>query len=444
MKHQNKEEIRKYEKRFSRRKNHNERSIKEKNLRIAKNVHKEDFMVTAARVLKDDNMKKIPEGKRPGPDKFLAEYSFIPRTLHDKRDYIPENYRCHSFNERRQYVDFFKDFIYPYNIPRVLLWAAIEKEIIKDEQGMDRPSPDFEIIRLAKKWICDITGRESFYKKNKDWFTRAEAHYFLISDVPYQDPITVIEQYFYAKCMARKLDAKISRDISNVFSIKFSQDVNNSIVTDLLDFIARSDDFTVGTTELGDICDFIFTKIKRNKELKDGENPFSFRGRTFGSITALANEWHADVIYEQEVQYNLAMARQRLVGKNSNRLVPAAPSRWNGISISYSRLENKENIWQFSQLHTVRDLLNEGRKMKNCVSSYSTRCASGDCSIFHVSCINKDTQRNEDAATMEITKNRALVQAKSKCNAKISSVTRAVIGKWAQLNKIKVDLLEKL
>ena len=443
MKQQNKEEEnRKYEKRFSRRKNLNGKSVIGKNQRIARNLRKENFLVTAARALKDDNTKKKPDDKRPGPEKFLAKFSFIPWTLHDKRDCVPENYHCHSYNEQRQYIDFFKEFIYPYNVPVLLFWTAFENETVKDENGRDCPSPDYEIINLAKKWICDITGGESFYKKNKDWFTKAEAHYFLISDIPYLDPLTVIEQYFYAKCIARKLDVKSSENISKTFSIKFSRYLNHPIVTDFLDFIARSDDFAKKKTELGDICDFIFTKIKQNEELRDAQNCFSFSGRTLGSIIALANEWHADVIHEQEVQYALAMARQRLVGQKSRRSIPVPPSRWNGISVSYSRLETTESIWQFSQLHTVRELLNEGRKMKNCVSSYSIKCASGDCSIFHVSCSDTNNQRNVDIATLEISRNRILVQAKSKCNGRISPATKTVIGKWAQLNRIKVDLLE--
>jgi len=76
--------------------------------------------------------------------------------------------------------------------------------------------------------------------------------------------------------------------------------------------------------------------------------------------------------------------------------------------------------------------------MKNCVSSYSARCASGDCAIFHISCLFTDTQLSEEKATLEVSRNRVLVQAKAKCNAKISPVTMGIIRKWAQLNRIRM------
>ena len=442
MKHQNKAaKNHKSRERIQKREFFNAQSAKGKKERIKTILQDETNLVVVANTLKNDNRKRRQVYKRPGPEKYLEVFSFIPQTSYDNRNSIPENYRCRSFNKQRQYIDFIKDFIYPYNFPRVLLWTIFEEETIMDDQGTTQLSPDYEIIQLAKKWICDITCGESFYKKNKGYFTKAEAHYFLVSDIPYLDPLTVIEQYFYAKCIARKLDVRSSRDISRIFSIKFSRDLNHPIVTEFLDFIARSDDFTARKTELGDISDFILTEIKKSKESSDYKQPFSFSGRTSGSVIALANEWHADVIYEQEMQYNLAMERQRMIGQNNKRPIPAAPSHWSGISVAYSRIKKDECIWLFSQLYTVQELLNEGRKMKNCVSSYSMRCASGECSIFHLSCLHNGAQINEDKATLEVSRDRILIQAKTKCNAQISSLTMSIVEKWAHLNNIKMGLL---
>ena len=314
----------------------------------------------------------------------------------------------------------------------------MEKETVKDDKGRDRPSPDFNIIRLAKKWIRDITSGVSFYKSNTALFTKAEAHFFLLSDIRYTEPSSVIEQYFYAKCLARKLSVKLSLSTAKVFSFKFTNDWDNPIVTGFLDFIARSDGFETGKLELGDICDFVLAEIKKHKKSRGRQPPFSFSGRTMTSVLALANEWHADIIREQEAQNALADAGQRFNPQNRRTPAPPRLTRWNGINVSYSRLETENCVWLFSQLCTVQDLLNEGRKMKNCVSSYSARCASGDCAIFHISCLFTDTQLSEEKATLEVSRNRVLVQAKAKCNAKISPVTMGIIRKWAQLNRIRL------
>jgi len=172
----------------------------------------------------------------------------------------------------------------------------LEKETVKDDKGRDRPSPDFNIIRLAKKWIRDITSGVSFYKSNTALFTKAEAHFFLLSDIRYTEPSSVIEQYFYAKCLARKLSVKLSLSTAKVFSFKFTNDWDNPIVTGFLDFIARSDGFETGKLELGDICDFVLAEIKKHKKSRGRQPPFSFSGRTMTSVLALANEWHADII----------------------------------------------------------------------------------------------------------------------------------------------------
>ena len=436
MKHQNKEEEnRKFKKRITRRDYFNARSAGGKTQRIENTIREKECLSATAAAFKNDKKKRKPDNKKPGQEKFLLAFSFIPETPYDRRDSIPENFRSCSFNEQKQYDEFYKKFIYPYSIPKMLFWTAFEKETVRDTHGRDLPSPDLEIIKLAKKWICDITAGESFYKRNKDYFTRAEAHLFL-STIPNFKSASLIEWYFYIKCLARKMDIKTSRCVARVFNLKFARYYNHSIVIDFLGFIARSTGFTTGRTVLGDICDFVLTKIK---ELQDGQRSFSFSGRTPGSVISLANEWHANVIREREARYALANAEYRFINRNS---IPLSIDRWNGISISHSQFKNDEGIWEFTQLYTVQDLLNEGRNMKNCVSSYASRCAVGDCSIFHVSCIYPNMKNFKiGKATLEISRDRTLVQAKAICNAKIPSATVNIIRKWAQQNRIKSDML---
>lgn len=442
MKRQNTiDEIREREKRIARRDRSIARAVRNKARRIRDNEYEKQVLEATAKALKDDKRKRKPEDKKPAQGKFLAAFSFIPWSPYDKRDSIPANYRCRSFNAQRQYIDFLKEFIYPYDLPPALLWAALEKETVKDDSSRDRPSSDFNVIRLAKKWICDITSWESFYKRNKEHFTRAEAHFFLRSDIPYQKPSSVIEQYFYAKCLARKLNVKLSRNIAKVLSNKFAHDWDSSIVTGFLDLIARSGCFDADKIGLGDICDFVLAEIKKYKKSRGRQPPFSFSGRTMASVLALANEWHAYVIREQEAQNALANAGRRLNRQNGRASVPPRLTRWNGITVSHPQIETEDSVWLFSQLHTVQDLLNEGRKMKNCVSSYSAKCASGDCAIFHISCLFTDTQLSEEKATLEVSRNRVLVQARAKCRAKIPPVTMGIIRKWTQLNKIKIDIM---
>jgi hypothetical protein len=156
------------------------------------------------------------------------------------------------------------------------------------------------------------------------------------------------------------------------------------------------------------------------------------------SIVTLANEWHADVLREQEIRNDLGRATQRArwQGKAAEHI---EMSRWNGIYVSHSRVEGDACVWSFTQLCSARELLNEGRLMKNCVSSYSYKCVTGDSAIFHVSRVFTAGQIIENVATLEVSKNRFLEQAKAKCNTKIAPAAMNIIRKWALFNRIKID-----
>jgi hypothetical protein len=112
------------------------------------------------------------------------------------------------------------------------------------------------------------------------------------------------------------------------------------------------------------------------------------------------------------------------------------------MGISQFRANTKEYSWTVTELLTAQDLLNEGRKMKNCVSSYAVTCASGKSSIFSVEYINPEIQIIEKVVTVEVNRaNRSMIQAKGKCNSAISPRALKVITQWAEANSIKMKLV---
>jgi hypothetical protein len=424
------EKICRREKRLKRRENCNIMSRKRKERREEDFRHGKQTFAAALDTLKMDNRKDRPDDKRPGQEKFLLVFSFIPSTPYDKRYLIVPGCRCRSFSEHRQYIDFFREFIYPHKVPHVLIWTSFKQETLKDDLGRDIPSPDTEIIRNAKKWICDIVSGHSFFKQNSDYFTRAEAHFFLNTDIAYGGPDSVIELCFYAKCMSRKMGVKRSRLVAKIFAKKLVRHWNHPMVTGFLDLISRNLDYNIENSGLGDICDFVLDKIREHRKDRSRNPLFSFSGRTMTSVVSLANEWHADVLREQEIRNNLEQAAQR---------THFEMSRWRGIHVFHSRVEEDSCVWSFTQLCSAKELLNEGRLMKNCVSSYSYKCVAGDSAIFHVSRVFTVGQIIENIATLEVSKNRVLEQAKAKCNTKIALAAMNVIRKWALCNRIKIS-----
>ena len=234
---------------------------------------------------------------------------------------------------------------------------------------------------------------------------------------------------------------KRSRVVAKIFTLKFAKYWNHSIVNGFLDLITRSPSYNIEKGNFGDVCDFVLNVIEKHKKTKEAQPLFSFSKRTMFSIIALANEWHNYILQENEIQSALDRARSIADNRNDNNHSKGIKvDRWKGISVFSSKIEDDGCIWSFIQLCDVHSLVNEGRKMKSCISSYSMRCALGNSAIFHVSRLFKIDQSCENVATLEVVSGRKLVQAKGKCNTKLSPSVISVIRKWAQLNRIKFDL----
>jgi hypothetical protein len=156
------------------------------------------------------------------------------------------------------------------------------------------------------------------------------------------------------------------------------------------------------------------------------------------SIVALANEWHAQVQREQEALNALAGERQG--NGNHHFSEKLLDKNWAGLPIPDYTHETGNCIWSIKQLHSARQLLNQGRKMKNCVASYANQCIKGESHIFDVTCFFKDIDITENKATLEVDASRTLVQAKGKSNSIVARESMKIINSWAQTNRIKVSV----
>jgi hypothetical protein len=397
--------------------------------------------IEAAATLREDNRKTAKPDKRPGPEKFLELYSYIPGTAYDSRHQIPLSWKPHSFSERRQHLEFLRTFVYPHPLPEVLLWISHSPEYMFDRNRRRVKTPNHLLIKLAKKWVIDIVSGESFFKRNREYFTKSEAHFFLNSKIPYIDSSSVLKLYFYAKCRARAMSHRLSILIADVFSVKFFKQFTNNLVESFLDLLGRTPLYNYERGMLGDLCDFILRKMTENRKLRLRPGAFSFSGRTVTSVIALANEWHEQLRREEAA--GRVQREAYLQGRWQDRKNGKLPdtSKWDGMGLPQFRHETDEYIWTITELKTAQDLLNEGRKMKNCVASYAYSCASGNSAVFTVERVYPVSQAIEKAATLEVHQsNRTLVQAKGKCNSGLTPKTMNIVTRWAAANRITVRI----
>jgi hypothetical protein len=101
--------------------------------------------------------------------------------------------------------------------------------------------------------------------------------------------------------------------------------------------------------------------------------------------------------------------------------------------------ENKVTTWTITEITSVELLDDESNAMHHCVFRYLERCANGFCTIFSVKIKPNNEKNFERIATVEISRNFRLMQARGKFNRKICEETMNVITIWAKENNLGID-----
>lgn len=89
--------------------------------------------------------------------------------------------------------------------------------------------------------------------------------------------------------------------------------------------------------------------------------------------------------------------------------------------------------WTIRELLSSNELIDEGRVMKHCVSSYASSCASGSSAIFSLRCNGNRVLTIQVSLT-----NRTVIQARGKLNVKSTPKEMSVIQRWAAENNLQV------
>lgn len=324
----------------------------------------------------------------------------------------PEEWVAKSHNEDRQRISFLMWLFCKYKPPEFLFrtWLA-DKVYYK--------RPEYDILKdIFISWFIEIGQGASFQKISAEVLTKKEAHLFLqppkIID---KDSVeNVLIHIMWVKCKVRNLPNNICALIAHRFSdkailiprVRTTTNIkyNHFYTKHLLDFLSHYiDDPLLTVATLESILDFLANLT--NLDL----NNFSFKGRTLNSVIQLSNQWH----YQQTQTKSLKKVS------------------WPGLNIEDYTYQDNNNIeWKIRQLKTSTALLNEGRKLHHCVSSYVDRCISGQSNIFTM-----ENDIDNKIATIEIDNNYTIVQISGPCNKKVTGVDKKMIERWAKEYNLK-------
>ena len=152
--------------------------------------------------------------------------------------------------------------------------------------------------------------------------------------------------------------------------------------------------------KLHDILDFFF----RSGVWRDAE--FSFKGRTLRRVEQLMREWHQDNIQHGGVSMKELM------------------EKW-----AKHDFDCEVKYYQFQELLSAKELLDEGKRQHNCVFSYRSLCRSGVSSIV--------SMRGGANLTLEI-RERRIVQIRGVCNRLPYPEEMRVIRQYASLKNLTI------
>ena len=91
--------------------------------------------------------------------------------------------------------------------------------------------------------------------------------------------------------------------------------------------------------------------------------------------------------------------------------------------------------------HLMSDLDLESKEMHNCVKTYIDAVAKGNTMVFF---LRKKTTPDRSLCTMEVTKDKVLIQVKAFANTKPAPKIRAFVRKWAKIKGVQIRTYDML
>ena len=142
----------------------------------------------------------------------------------------------------------------------------------------------------------------------------------------------------------------------------------------------------------------------------------TLRGRTFASMMRLVHAWHGWLAHERAP------------------LIRWRRSRWNEmvLPIEPDEDERRRAEWTITELVDSRELANEGRRMRHCVSTYAHRCAAGLSSIWSLRRRWCDDGTTHSVLTIEVRPDtRTIVQVRTCANGLPTRWQLDLVHQWA-------------
>jgi hypothetical protein len=332
----------------------------------------------------------------------LARYLAMP--LDDWDTIRPEDqFRARSYNLSRQVLALIDHLYVRYPVPLFLYRTMLSPE--GQELVFGIPSGGKNAKRKTMRdgafrhWFFAVARGDSFARVAREVLTKREAHWFLLAPGSH----SIKQNIFWAKAAAAGLPPPVCDYLVERFGLVDLERLNDRL-PDFLRFYRRAWPEMRGY-DRDEITDFVRAAL---------QNPgFSFKGRTFGSMRKLCQEWHRTVYADKVREY-----------RSWSPMLPPWEHRIPGGRV------------QATELTSNRALADEGKVQRHCVFTYTSRCLQGlsrIASIRWYALAADDTEGLEQTRlTLEVSPDRrAIVQIRGKMNRLASREEMEIVRRWA-------------
>jgi hypothetical protein len=312
----------------------------------------------------------------------------------------PEShFRARSYNLSRQVLALIDHLYVRYPVPLFLYRTMLSPEGQELVFGIPAGKQKGHPAAPYRYWFFAVARGESFARLSREIFTKREAHWFLLAPASNSIP----QNIFWARAAAAGLPAHVCDYLVARFGLADLWRLGDRL-PDMLRFYRQAWPEMRGY-DRDEITDFVRAAL---------QNPeFSFKGRTFGSMRKLCQEWHRTVYAEKVREY-----------RAWSPMLPPWEHRIPGGRV------------QATELTSNRTLAEEGKVQRHCVFTYTSRCLQG---LSRIVSIRWYALAADDAEGLEVTRltleispdRRAIVQIRGKANRRASREEMEVVRRWA-------------
>jgi len=314
----------------------------------------------------------------------------------------PSEWKSKSHSQHRQISSLIKHLFAKYKMPD-FFDAVWEKD-----------------VQLHQEWYIHVGAGNNIRTARMLPLplTKAMAHHFLRAPESY----SVFEAFLYGQVMALKGSRRISDNLCGTNLLNMDDQFRQSVIRWLVDNPMHN------TDQYGPFFDYVYDQKYRRVlgQHADGrvvhqpaQPNLSMNGRNPETLLAQVERWHRE------------LRKSKRTTKETWEHTP-----YSGFFMEEGQPSTRAHKkWSIIELTRSRELFDEGRAMKHCVSSYSVSCATGKCSIWSLRLT--DCTGSWRLVTIELRMD-LLVQARGLLQRKPTQQEWHVIKLWAAKNNISI------